>query len=447
MIKGKVKFAALFSLVVFTLCVFFAISCLFLSSCSDDPFNNERSHERNALDKKTERLLKQDYWQYLFSDRQRSVLSVDDVRIDYYLGTYNGCVLFVNLGSIGNGGFTIDGYRRISIHGYDFIFPTYFDMYAWKKGAVAYKESSFYDLYYKDSLESVSLTKNDAKDMYKRYLAYKVTINYEDFYPGAFEGLNEETKRQIKLDWWQDIYNDWWRGIYTFNDHSIVKDVWIDYYLGTYNGYVIIASLRTTRWTSRIVINGYDFLFPTNFLMYAWRQNEDSEKGTFYRILNDNDFKNLSLTNEDADRMYERYLTLNILNDKRLSYKAYDGLDADIAWNIKHDFRKAQPPGYQASSLDDEISIMYYLGTYNDYVIYFNQGGLGMSDLFGIHDFTFFTGSRIHNVFAWKQNSNSGSGQIFVHYRQQEPFEKINFEDILSYDDVMEMKKRYERGE
>ena len=413
---------------------FFAISCLFLSSCSDDPFNNERSHERNALDKKTERLLKQDYWQYLFSDIQRSVLSVDDVRIDYYLGTYNGCVVFANLRSNGYGHTSINGYGSISIYGYDFVFPTSFEMYAWKKGANTDK-GSFYNLYYKDSLESVSLTKNDAEDMYKRYLAYKIIITNEDFYPGAFEGLNEKTKRQIKLDWWQDIYDDWWRDIYTFFDHSIVKDVWIDYYLGTYNGYVIIAVLRNSRWTSRIILNGYEFIFPSDFSLYAWKQ-DSNESGHFYRILNEQDFNVLSLTLYDMEKMYERYLTFNILDDIRLTSNVFNGLEAETAWQIKSNFTQGYFP--------DDFQIHFYLGRYNDYSVFIILNQNPAMSFLHVGDFSlrFAYGS---NAYAWKQDKESKSGKLYIVGKSAGVIERIDSDDFISSDDAISIYKQYLR--
>jgi len=427
------------------LIVFFMFFYIAFSSCANEANTSENGNNQidnpviQVLDAETERQLKQDCWQYIFTDERRSVFTADEVRIDYYLGTYNGYVIFVNLAYNSNI-VLIDSRNRssISIYGYEFIFPMSFFACAWKQDSNAGRDS-FYNLKNNDSLKSISLTENDVKRMYQQYLAYNV-INNENFYAGAFEGLDKKIKQQIQHDWWNDIFDDWWREYIT--THYYEKDVWIDYYLGTYNGYVIIAALRGSMWTSRIVINNHEFVFPTYFIMYAWKQDEDTGNGSFYRILNERDFNALSLTDEDAAKMYERYLTLNIQSDKRLDTKAFNGLDAETAWQIKYTSWSMNYPYYQSLYPVDDIPLRVYLGTYNDYVIYVNISGVPVVSGLSIYDYR-FTFSYAYVSYAWKKNDKSGNGQLFTLNRENLPYEKINYTDILTQEDAFEMYKMY----
>ncbi|MCL2175112.1 MAG: hypothetical protein FWB73_03610 [Treponema sp.] len=438
------------------------VICLItFGGCSDEELlksQNDHYTEipvKHVIDAETEQLLKQDYWQYVFVEEQRSFITAEEVPLDYYLGTYNGYVIFVNLlKNHSQMPVSVDSYSTVSIHGYKFIFPRDFNIYAWKQGAFCVMEgSAFYDLDYRvkpldEALnKDLSLTADDAKRMYEQYLTYNVIIK-EDFYSGAFEGLSEEKKKQIKLDWYNDIFDDWWRdyvdGMHDFVNFSTFKEVWIDYYLGTYNGYTVIAVLRSSRWTSRIIINGYEFVFPTDFLLYAWKQDGGKENGNFYRILNERDFNALYLSDDDAKRMYERYLTLNIQDDKRINSKNFDGLDAETAWQIRQFFWNMDRPYFQSFYPVDDIPIYHYFGTYNDYVIFVNDSSLPAISSFTAYGFS-FTFPKDFTSYAWKQNEKTENGQIFSISKDYGNYEVLTFEDILTQEDALQMYKRYLR--
>ena len=404
------------------------VSFVFISflSCADEIGN--RNLSMKELDAETERMLKEDYWRFVFNEELQSVFTVDDVKIDYYLGTYNGYVIFVVSSKNINPGTSRQNFH-IPIGDYEFIFPAHSAIYAWKQGDNTGKKS-FFNLS-EVSINSLSLTQGDVKSMYEKYSVFNI-IKKENFFPGAFEGLNENLKRQIKNDWWHDIFNSLWQDRIPNTD-----DVWIDYYLGTYNDYVIIAVLRNSSWTCRITLNGYDFVFPSDFSLYAWKQ-ENSGKGVFYRILNENDFNSLSLTHSDAENMHKRYLSFNNYNDVRLNSGIIDSLDAETARQIKSSFNL--PPDI----LTDDLLIYFYLGTYNEYIVFVNLTASAALTSVRVGDFSlgFNYGS---NAYAWNQHSESLNGQLMFLGRIIDMEEKTGWDDVIfvSPDDAKNMYIRY----
>jgi len=256
----------------------------------------------------------------------------------------------------------------------------------------------------------------------------------DDFYMGAFEELDEKIKQQIKYDYWRDFFADWWltTGIAFSPDN-----VRIDYYLGTFNGYVIIAVIENTRWAGRIIINGNEFIFPTDIVMYAWKQNEDTESRSFYRILNEDDFFSLPLTHDDADSMYKRYKTYNFSNDKRINPNTFDGLDIETAWHIRFSYN------YDRNIIINN-PIDYYLGTYNNYAIYVIITPEGVNGGFSIEGFNFsFSGTA--PTYAWKKGENFENNQLYRVGNITDEFERIGWDNILTSNDAKNMYKRYLR--
>ena len=409
------------------LLLFFTLLCSIFLSCADgiaDPPVNQ------VLDAETERLLKQDYWRYIFDDARRSVFTAEEVWIDYYLGTYNGYVIFVVSGNRIQG-YIAKEYFNISLGGYEFLFRLSPNMYAWKQGAKADK-GSFYILN-KTTFKSLSLTSNDAKGMYEKYLAYNVVSN-ENFYPGSFQGLDEKTKQQIKNDYWRDFFVSWW-----LSEISAPEELWIDYYLGTYNGYAIIVVMDHSKWPGRIIIDDLEFIFPTDFRMFAWKQDEDTESGTFYRILSEQDFMFLSLTPDDAKGMYERYLTFKIQNKKYLISGVFDGLDAETAWHIKNDFSYKETNGYTPP---DGIYIDHYLGAWNGYEIFVKDSPQGLISGFTIDGYEFTFGG-LAPTFAWKKGENFENNQLYRVRRYTNYYGEIDWDEILRPGDAKKMYKHY----
>jgi len=69
------------------LCLLFFLIVATFYGCSEA---NEDTHISVILDVETEIQLKNDFWLYVYNDTQREFFTVDEVKIDYYLGTYNG---------------------------------------------------------------------------------------------------------------------------------------------------------------------------------------------------------------------------------------------------------------------------------------------------------------------------------------------------------------------
>ncbi|MCL2761819.1 MAG: hypothetical protein FWD36_01240 [Treponema sp.] len=244
-----------------------------------------------GLSAETERQIKFDFLHTYLDPQGQLSLSIDDVQIDYYIGNYNGYEIIVFLGNQRSlSGFVIEDLI--------FDFPRLdTKMLLWKQDGNS-ANGHFYDaddityMYYALNL----LTLDDLHNIYALYLAC-------DMWNGDFEslGLSAETERQMKLDYYTALPE--YEQLYI----PSINHVWFDYYLGTYNDYVIMVMQSTLPAISIINVGGFEFSFSHVATMYAW----NSENGQFYIIgpgslaeLDYNDF----MTADDIESMYDLYL-------------------------------------------------------------------------------------------------------------------------------------------
>jgi len=134
------------------------IAALFCG-CTGDGMDKKAAKEIEGtfpgLDAKTERQLRQDLLAY----RGQSIYTVDNVPIDYYFGTYNGCVVIAILGDA-----TVCD--NITVADTVFGFPYSAAMLAWKQDEKT-GSGHFYDV--REAYDLGLLTKDDVENMYKLY--------------------------------------------------------------------------------------------------------------------------------------------------------------------------------------------------------------------------------------------------------------------------------------
>ena len=123
-----------------------------------------------------------------------------------------------------------------------------------------------------------------------------------DFIPnnGYFRdlGLNVETEKQIKKDYF-----------YTFNNEfdqftGSFETVHIDYFFGAYNGYYVIGMEQPMHVITNITVGGFRGSFPNFTAIYVWKYDESNGTGRFYDLTDA--YYNLGfLTHGDTVKMNE----------------------------------------------------------------------------------------------------------------------------------------------
>ena len=106
--------------------------------------------------------------------------------------------------------------------------------------------------------------------------------------------IDENTERQIKLDFWNYFWPE-------FDiDYSTIDDFKFRFYFGTYNGWIVKAHSGIFRAIGGIRVVGYDFIFPSiPNIMFVW------QNGRIYDV--QEAVESGILTKDNVRTMHERH--------------------------------------------------------------------------------------------------------------------------------------------
>lgn len=193
------------------------------------------------LNTELENRIKTDYLNLYFREEyiSQGKVTADDIKIRYYFGTYNGCVVVF-----------IDGYA----------FPhTHYGMFAWHDGTFYRQEEAH---------EKGLLTKADLEKINEIYKSISPITDTAE--------LSAEQERAIKNDFLNDLLNSFPDITTTINDISITQ------YLGTYNGCIVLwidfeeAIYPAIVYTE--IIEGVEFRYTSGHSIDVWYN------GVFYKL-------------------------------------------------------------------------------------------------------------------------------------------------------------------
>ncbi|MCL2761770.1 MAG: hypothetical protein FWD36_00995 [Treponema sp.] len=239
---------------------------------------------------------------------------------------------------------------------------------------------------------------------------------FSDNEPGTFDGLNAKTEWQIKYDYLQNYLDTYVQPPLTIDDFQIYD------YFGNYNGYEIVVFLTDkpvllqeylVRINDRKVPPSLKaFQFPRYPIMRAWKQDANSGMGNFYAIQDAYDTGLLAWS--DIQSMLNLYYG-----------KTFEGLDAETERLVRAD-----------------IDFDYYLGTYNGYVIIMQETPWAASHRVYIGGFLFHL-PNMAEIFAWKQDEESGSSQLYMISRDLGFCPYLDYNDFLVEDDIRSIFERH----
>jgi len=124
------------------------VAAVLLNGC----FGDKMEFELQGLSESTMRQIKHDLLYFEHGENIPPDVTVDNIRIDYYFGTYNNHIVFARLGYI-------DAISSIIIAGYEFTFPTSGTfMFAWRNGQI-------FDI--QEAFQKGLLSRNNIRTMHK----------------------------------------------------------------------------------------------------------------------------------------------------------------------------------------------------------------------------------------------------------------------------------------
>ena len=268
--KGGAFYYAIVTLLLFGLAVF--------SGCKTGEDAERGTFE--GLDPETERQILQDYWDtYIRTDTAYSAVTIHDMHINGYYGTYNGIVAVSIAGT-----WDEPPFRSLPYAGYD---PKYDEPYGM---FVVTRDNELVAFVYPFGINLVFY--KDRKfinsDEVRNFLSLKecqniaARVNGSDAF-GRFEGLDAETEERILQDFINKYSDD--SSLYTIYENSVVE------YYGSYTGCVVLCIMgsRITTPYSRIYhqidfsIDGIDFNCKWSWRMpFVWKDGQIYDGGDLY---------------------------------------------------------------------------------------------------------------------------------------------------------------------
>jgi len=226
------------------------------------PFREwDRRLEHLGLPAETLRKISHDFEMYYWGECRSHPNC--EARLPYYFGTYNGSVVMASV-------FPTSYITSITAAGFEFRFVGVFvTFFVWNNGRI-------YDIH--EALDLNLLTLHDIEIMYERH--------------NRGETYWRSTLRRIAHDF----------GIHRFGECRRHPDCQFQmrYYLGTYNGYVVMAAPDDHSGLSFVIIDRFEFLFTGRpIFFFVWND------GRIYGIHEALELNFLTL--RDIEIMHERH--------------------------------------------------------------------------------------------------------------------------------------------
>ena len=193
----------------------------FIPDEDDNPINEPVANNGTfrGLSQEKEDQIRHDYLYNYLSPLAQDYLTIDDIRVEYYFGSFNGYAVVGFMGGTGT--------KDVVVAGREFWFPRLVQMLVWDSGS-----RNFCTIH--EAYDRKLLSAENVQSMHKQH------------YCGAFIGLDKETSEYMKLAHYKNLTMDKILELEKEIEENVsaiplvVRNEKLIMYFGTYNGYIVV---------------------------------------------------------------------------------------------------------------------------------------------------------------------------------------------------------------